>query len=123
MYESDIERFLSAYIECALWSTNDESDEAGGEPFDKNYGPEDIHPDTLKGMREDSEKFIEENEGDIAGQFQKAGHDFWLSRNGHGAGFFDGGWPEGVGKRLQEASRNWGDVYLYLGDDGKIHQN
>lgn len=123
MDKHDVERFLRAYIECALWSTNDESDESGGEPFDRNYGPEDLHEETLKGMREDCERFLAENWEDIKTKLDSAGHDFWLTRNGHGAGFWDGDWPEDVGERLTEASRNWGEVYLYLGDDGKIHQN
>lgn len=43
-----------------------------------------------------------------------AGHDFYLSRNGHGAGFFDRG-NEPVFDTLQEAARAYGstneDVY------------
>ena len=35
-----------------------------------------------------------------------AGADFWLSRNGHGAGFFDSGWY--ASDLLQEAARIWG---------------
>jgi len=34
----------------------------------------------------------------------QAGHDFWLTRNGHGAGFWDGDWPE-TGDALTEASK------------------
>lgn len=49
-----------------------------------------------------------------------AGHDFWLTRNGHGAGFWDGDWPE-VGARLDEIAKHFGGVEPYLGDDGKIY--
>jgi hypothetical protein len=52
----------------------------------------------------------------------QGGHDFWLTRNGHGAGFWDGDWPEEVGKRLTEASKKYGEVYLYV-QDGKIFSN
>lgn len=48
------------------------------------------------------------------------GHDFWLSRNGHGAGFFDRG-NEDVWDELQDAAKKFKEVDLYLGDDGKIH--
>ena len=34
--------FTLAYIEAALWSTNDQSNEQGGEPLDKNYTIDDI---------------------------------------------------------------------------------
>ena len=39
---TDLDAFTNAYIETMLWSTNDESDEKGGEPLDTNYGPTDI---------------------------------------------------------------------------------
>ena len=38
VYEARFERFLRGYIECALWSSMDQSDEqTGGDPMDKNY--------------------------------------------------------------------------------------
>lgn len=40
----------------------------------------------------------------------RAGHDFWLTRNGHGAGFGDGDWPEEAGEKLSEAARSFGGV-------------
>lgn len=45
---SGIESFLQAYIAAALWSSTDNSNELGGIPLDKNYGPEDLAPETLK---------------------------------------------------------------------------
>ena len=50
-------------------------------------------------------------------QFSLAGHDFWLTRNGHGAGFWDGDWPESIGKELTELSKSFGEVnpYTYKG--------
>ena len=52
------------------------------------------------------------------GRWEVAGHDFWLSRNGHGAGFFDGDWPEN-GDKLQAAAEKYGQVDLQV-DDGVI---
>lgn len=120
--------FTLAYIECALWSTNDESNESGGDPLDENYGPEDIAAETLETMLADCKRFQEENFDDIAAgpdgpdysNWERAGHDFLLTRNGHGAGFWDGDWPEEVGERLTEASKAFGEVNLYVGDDGLI---
>ncbi len=51
-----------------------------------------------------------------------AGHDFWLTRCGHGAGFFDGDWVEPAATQLTQASRLFGNIDLYLGDDGLIYQ-
>ena len=129
----DLDEFTQAYIACALWSTNDESTLEGGVPFDGNYSEEDIHPDMLVEMIADCRAFQDQNKSDInAGphgcqlcQVQsssaQAGHDFWLTRNGHGAGFWDGDWPIAAGKRLTKASEEAGDVTLYLGEDDLIH--
>lgn len=48
-----------------------------------------------------------------------AGHDFWLTRRGHGAGFWDRGLGD-LGKRLSEAANACGDTgYPYAIGDGK----
>ena len=52
---------------------------------------------------------------------EQLGHDLWLSRNGHGAGFFDRGYDEDVEKKLEDAARLLKGTDLYVGDDGKIH--
>jgi len=50
-----------------------------------------------------------------------AGHDYWLTRNGHGAGFWDGDWPEPYAAQLDDSAHAYGTVELYVGDDGKIY--
>lgn len=118
-----LKTFTDAYIEAALWSSNDESNDAGGEPLDRNYGPEDIAPATLAKMEKDCASFYEnwypfwkdESGYDDA----HAGHDFWLTRNGHGAGFWDRGIAKG--KRLTLECKPYGSFDLYVGDDGKVH--
>ena len=42
-----------------------------------------------------------------------------LTRNDHGAGFWDGDYEHG--DRLTELSRKFKEVTAYVGDDGKIH--
>ena len=117
-----MDQFTEAYIEAALWSTNDDD----GDPLDDNYSLFDIDADTLAAMVADCKRFQEENADDIATfehpQYcadEMAGYDFWLSRNGHGAGFFDGDWPD-AGDRLQEASEAFGVFNLYV-NNGKIY--
>jgi hypothetical protein len=51
----------------------------------------------------------------------RAGHDFWLTRCGHGAGFWDGDWPEPYATMLTDAAKAFGEVDLYVGDDGMIY--
>ena len=50
-----------------------------------------------------------------------AGHDFWLTRNGHGAGFWDGDWPLPYADLLDKAAQAAGTCDLYVGDDGMIY--
>ncbi len=126
---SKLDSFTEAYIECALWSTNDESTPEGGEPLDNNYGPEDLSPECLATMVADCNKFQEENAKDIAtweNEYhytarEMAGHDFWLTRNSHGAGFWDGDWPDRSGARLSKASETFEHVDLCVGDNGLIY--
>lgn len=128
---SNPDAFTRAYIEAALWSTSDESDEQGGEPLDKNYGPGDIAAETMELIEEDCADFqkrfgqlIEDDDPrGLHGEYdrwEKAGHDFWLTRNGHGAGFWDGDWPK-HGDELTEAAKSYGEFELYVGDDGMIY--
>lgn len=125
MNASCFRSFLSGYIECALWSSNDESTPAGGEPFDANYSPDDIAFGALLSMARDCSAFIKGNSealDEYVREFSwaNAGHDFWLTRNGHGAGFWDRGVGE-LGRRLTDASKSWGTSDLYLGDDRRIY--
>ena len=123
------ESFLDGYIACALWSSNDESDESGGQPFDANYDRGDIAPATLAAMESECETFRRENAALLSAAYEKgyseawAGHDFWLTRNGHGAGFWGRDELSGtLGEALSEAARRSGQRDLYLGDDGAIYQ-
>jgi len=113
------DKFSRAYITAALWSTNDEE----GEPLDAKYGISDLAPATLVGMLGDCADFQAKHHEllDQAGDEEQNGHDYWLSRNGHGAGFFDRGYPDEVGEVLQDLARKEGEVNLYVGDDGKIY--
>jgi hypothetical protein len=131
------DEFTTAYLEAALWSSSDESNDAGGEPMDKSYSRDDIDFASLARMLEDCAKFqacpewqcaLDAGVGAYpgAGRYsieEQGGHDFWLTRNGHGAGFWDGDWSEPYGDALDKLSKHFGEVYLYVGDDGKIHQS
>lgn len=116
-----IKQFVAAYIEAALWSSNDESTPSGGVPLDKNYSAADLAPETLAQMQADCEKFIQENAGYLEERAAKyGGHDFWLTRNGHGAGFWDGDWSDRAGEHLTNAAKKFGEVNLYV-ENGKIY--
>jgi hypothetical protein len=114
-----MDEFTAAYIECALWSSNDETDEQGGAPLDANYCADDIDPATLATMVEDCRRFQEQNAELIRADLVRAGHDFWLTRNHHGAGFWDGDWPED-GATLTEHCKAYPEVSLYV-HNGSIY--
>lgn len=124
-----MDKFTWEYLYAALWSTNDESDESGGDPLNENYDANDIDPETLAEMVADCRKFQEENEdaldsAEVSSLYsveEMAGYDFWMTRNGHGVGFWDGDWSEPEGEQLDEAAKAFGEYDLYVGDDGKIY--
>jgi hypothetical protein len=88
------------------------------ESLDAHYTASDIAPETLERMVKDCERF--QREAVIAPYFKEAGHDFWLTRNGHGSGFWDGDWPDS-GEELTAISKTFGEYDLYVGDDGAIY--
>jgi hypothetical protein len=129
---SALDSFTQAYIEAALWSSTDDSDEdTGGEPLDKNYGISDFAPQTLAAMKDNCEKFQAEygtflQDDNLVYQSrysadQIGGHDFWLTQNGHGAGFWDGNWKDEADEALTAGSKKFREMELYVGDDGLIY--
>ena len=114
-------KFFDAYLEAALWSSTD----ADGHPLDDNYGPEDIAQSSVNAQIREVNDFIIANKRDLelarghAMDDALLGHDFWLTRNHHGAGYWDRGMGV-LGDRLTEAAHGYGSVDPYVGD-GKIH--
>jgi hypothetical protein len=116
----NIDAIFVHYLIAALWSSTDDNDN----PLDETYDLGDIAPESVAKMREDVADFVKANAVDLRLSRQseeQIGHDFWLTRNGHGAGFWDRGLGE-VGDRLSDACKPYGEVYLYVGDDGKVYQ-
>jgi len=48
-------------------------------------------------------------------------HDWILTRNRCGAGFWDGGWDKEFGQKLTDLRHQQGEIELYLGDDQLIY--
>lgn len=143
----DLDSFTQGYIE-ALFFTSEaagvttaewraiEDHAQGSIPGDVGFS--DLAPETLAAIIADCAKFqagearkavleAEDNEElgylfeGIGGVSAKAGRDFWFTRNGHGRGFWDGDWPEPYATALDEATEAFGEVDVYLGDDGKVY--
>jgi hypothetical protein len=119
--------FTRGYIRAALWSTNDESDESGGVPLDDNYGPSDLTHEAIDRMVQDCRNFQKANAKalSMAGDDSQNGHDFWLTRNRHGTGFWDRGYGSDefdAGEALTNAAHAYGDANLYV-SGGKIYHD
>jgi hypothetical protein len=127
----EMDEFTEAYVAAALSSSNDNASDNGGEPLDSNYSAEHFELEAIQQMIADCAHFqavyghllVDENYcGPSSGTtLEQAGYDFWLNRNGHGAGFWDGDWQDPVGDILSEASHSFGVCDLDIGDDGRIY--
>ena len=116
---------LDGYMECALWSS---CDLYTGRRLDE-LGTRAMAAETFDDMACDVWRFLATCWGDVWEDFEidlsgiepeQLGHDLWLTRNYHGAGFWDRGLGE-IGDKLTELAHSYGDVTLYIGDDGKIY--
>lgn len=135
-----LDEFTRGYIEAALWSSSaciTWSDEANAfieAPDDDtsfeshNFDIDDIDEESLESMVKDCAEFQAQNERllEIASRMchrgeDAHGHDFWLNRNHHGAGFWDRGYRFGIGDALSDAAHSFGSSDLYFGDDQRIH--
>jgi len=60
---------------------------------------------------------IDPIEGD---EWDYAAHDFILTRNRHGAGFWDGGWHEPWGARLSKLAHTFPELETYVDDNDTL---
>lgn len=110
----DSKEFLQAYIACAHWLLPEEE-----KPIDID------RCGSKRRMAKDCRAFLADvaaarcgTEGWTA---EQAGHDFFLNRNGHGAGFWDRYWAKDDlcerGDKLSDLCKPYGDTneYVYKG--------
>lgn len=118
----DTHAFLTGYIAAAYWTdTGDIGQPTGNaEMGDSAYATAAV----------DCSKFILDA-GDLliaaldrpGYDAARAGHDFWLTRNGHGAGFWDRDelTDDDLGERLTEIAKRFPESDLYEGDNGMMY--
>lgn len=114
-YWEDLAKFITAYLDCALWSSSAEDET----PLDALYEVNDIGTEWAGVAIGECYEFMDANEELLwacDATMLQHGHDFWLTRNGHGAGFWDRGYGEGIGRQLSDACKPYGEVYLGEGD-------
>ncbi len=129
--------FKESFTQCAIWAAGEVHQplpEGEDGPYlgtlDDIIDIEDLSVDTLKCIIEDCDSFMsgeawisadDSEEKDID---EQGGHDFLLTRDGHGAGFWDGDWEEPHGTALTEWSKTFGEFYFdELFDDYTNHPN
>jgi hypothetical protein len=131
----NLDEFTRSYLTTMLWATSNPDAEDNPEikeHLDGTYGIEDIAPEALKQAIEDCKAFQETNAKWITAEHllrsssrtsspaALAGHDFWLTRCGHGAGFWDGDWSDEADKAMTTCSKAFGNVDPYP-HEGKIY--
>jgi hypothetical protein len=126
---------VRGYCETMLWCGA--FDAETGEQLSEahlDYAPvalSDFSADAQTEIESDVYSFIASNEDDFrefllrtdegleSNAASKFGHDFYLTRNGHGAGFWDRGLGD-LGDRLTAMSKPYGDMSAYITDGEPI---
>ena len=123
MKTNTLDEFTHAYLNAALWAETD----SDGNPLDTMFDLDTIGDELASAAARDCAEFQSHNETGLAAAYevpgytpQSAGHDLWLTRNGHGAGFWDRGLGE-IGEALSDSARRMGSFDLYIGDDGQLY--
>lgn len=125
----DCEAFIDGYIDCALWADCMPYIPEGANPDEFEHGGmelAEITPEARKAMAAECNKFIDANIDDLyiytlEGLTEGyAGHDFWLTRCGHGVGYWSRGLMD-LGERLSAAARAYGEPAIpYELEDGTV---
>ena len=113
-----LDKFTIQYLETALWSSLDSNDN----PLDQDFSINDFSDNFIDTAIKDCNSFREKTRELLDGHCETmAAHDFWLTRNSHGAGFWDGDYEKELGEKLTKISHDFGGIELVVGDDGKIY--
>lgn len=114
-----LDAMIEAYEIAILWTETD-----GNEPLDENYSRSDFAQSARERMAVDCWNMLRLCGELIGMEFEQAGHDFALTRNGHGAGYWDRPeiWGEVGSKALTAVAHAFGQADFYVGDDGEIYQ-
>jgi len=112
----NVDEILDSYLKAALWAeggdANPELDTKSIIDIDETSREEAIG-DITRFLAKAKELAPEELSTLSASEI---GHNLWLSRNGHGAGFFDD-----YNDKLQDIAKNMKEKIVEVGDDGKVY--
>ena len=111
-------KMFKAYLEAILFGETDDDDN----PLDKNYTERDFDKKSLNKAKKDLNKFLSKAQKLLDADDvddDQAGHDFYFTRQGHGVGFWDRDLEHG--DELSKIAEKMGEIYVYVGDDGKLY--
>lgn len=101
------------------------------DPLDSHFSFEDFTAEALRIAEKDVSDWFDRLEStdlyDRALEYtddDHIAHDFWLTRNGHGAGYWDGDYSKDddtLGDELTTACEAFRERDVYIGDDCKLH--
>lgn len=120
---SHLNEFQAAYIECALWCSLQTDEEGNMQPNlqEEGYQLSDLTTETVLSMLDDCRDFEVSNAEHLKGcNMHRAGHDFWLTRNRHGTGFWDGPYLTEVATALTSAAHAYGSSNLCTNDECQV---
>ena len=107
---------LNGFVESLLWAEtlwdhprnmNDDGENEGDRSArDLGLGIDDLSPEALAACEAFCLMFEDECSDLVIAcegmEWDQAGHDLWLTTRGHGAGFWDGDWPEPEASKLTD---------------------
>lgn len=123
------EDFELGYMGCLFWTDEAYAQElvceSGRSWEDFEWSSDSLTVDAKTRIREVVEEFVTANWEDLSEYMRRgrpadlAGHDFALSQNGHGTGFWDRGYGD-LGDRLHKAAKAHGEASLMPNADGTV---
>lgn len=115
-----IDEFTRGYLEAALWTSDPYSGISGEWSEHDEWTIANIRAEDLQraivvcaDFQRDNREDLEEVSDTYHVDSTQHGHDFWLTRNGHGCGFWDRGYDlNDLGRKLTEAAHAFGVAYV-----------
>lgn len=116
-----LDLFTRAYVTCALWTTPSSLPADNEFALGYNYIADDISDETITRLIQECTEFQAAHWQDVQLNLERAGRDFWLTRNRLLGGFWVSDWPGDVAERLNAAASEYDAIELYVGTDGLIY--